>query len=72
MNEMVTLLNLTLFNFYTWLSVMFCLFVNGMEHHQDKFLCTFKCHWRINILVFLCVSFTLHLKKKSILTFIHG
>ena len=32
MNEIVTLLNLTLFirNFSTWLTVMFCLFVNGL------------------------------------------
>ena len=32
MNEIVTLLNLTLFiyNFYTWLFVMFCLFVNAL------------------------------------------
>ena len=31
-NQIVTLLNLTLFiyNFYTWLIVMFCLFVNAL------------------------------------------
>ena len=31
MNEIVTLLNLTwfIYNFYTWLIVMFCLFVNA-------------------------------------------
>ena len=33
-----------------------------MERHQDKFLCTFKCHWRLNILLslypclFVCCS----------------
>ena len=27
-----------------------------MERHQDKFLCTFKCHWWTNILVSLHVS----------------
>ena len=32
MNETVTLLNLTsfIYNFYTWLIIMFCLFVNAL------------------------------------------
>ena len=50
MTEISTLskVNLFTYNFNTWLIVMFCLseFVNVLnERHQDKFLCTFKCHW---------------------------
>ena len=31
-----------------------------MERHQDKCLCTFECHWRINTLVSLppAISFS--------------
>ena len=38
MNEIVTLLNLTSFtyNFYTWLIVMFCQFVNANEWNITK------------------------------------
>ena len=54
-NEIVTLLNLTLFtyNFYTWLIAMFCLFVNALYESNItlKFLCIFKCHWQVNTIV---------------------
>ena len=70
MNEIVTLLNLTLFtyNFYTWLIVMFHLFVNALYEWSItlKFLCIFKCHWQVNTIVlnkhpssFLFLSFFL-------------
>ena len=53
---------------YTWPIVMFCLFINvlyewngiRMEcHHKSLWhcLCTLKCHWQINILVSLNISF---------------
>lgn len=57
----VTLLNLTLFsyNFYTWLIVVFCLFVKSLhEWNVTKInsCVTFEYHWPVNILVPLSLS----------------
>ena len=60
MNEIVALLNLSwfIYNFYTWLIVMFCVFVNELyEWNATKTnFCVhwqIHVHWQINILVLL-------------------
>ena len=50
MNEIVTLLNLTwfIYNFDTWLIVMFCAFVNALyEWNATK--TNFRVHWQIHV-----------------------
>ena len=54
-------MNLTLFsyNLYTWLIVMFCLFVKSLYEWNGTNInscVTFECHWPVNILVPLSLS----------------